>query len=165
MEFADEAVPIGELVDKRRHLFDVAYWMLGSAGEADGAVDETYRRWYALPRPEREAIDAPRAWLSWAVGAICLTRLTRLTRPGRRRRRADPDPDPGSEPDPDLTLLLPGARTTVDAHAVNGRTGLVVRYGQRVAAVISLDIAGRHVVQVWVVVNPDKLRRWNRSAP
>ncbi|MFD8565467.1 sigma factor-like helix-turn-helix DNA-binding protein [Streptomyces sp. NPDC059639] len=290
MEFADEALPIGELVDERRHLLDVAFWMLGSAGEADGVVDEAYQQWYALPRPEREAIDEPRAWLSRAVGGIC---LERLARPGRRRR-GDLGPESAevagqrrrmlerevsevllgaldalspaeraafvlndvfgmaprtvadivgqSEPEvselaerarrslrarrgrpasPDeqdaavhgvreacaaqnadrllvllasdvtaffdgggkvraqvrpvhgadrvarslLTLLAPRARTTVDPHSVNGRTGLVVRYDRQVAAVISLDIAERRVVQVWVVVNPDKLRPWNRAAP
>lgn len=61
-----------------------------------------------------------------------------------------------------LTLLARHPRTTLDTHPVNGRTGLVVRYGRQVAAVISLDIAGPHVVQVWVTLNPDKLRTWNR---
>ncbi|MEV1023270.1 sigma factor-like helix-turn-helix DNA-binding protein [Streptomyces sp. NPDC050264] len=290
MEFADEAVPIGELVDERRHLLDVAFWMLGSTGEADGVVDEAYQRWYALPGSEHGAIDAPRAWLSRVVGGIC---LERLARPGRRRRGGcAPEPADAAgerrrmlerevsevllgaldalspaeraafvlndvfgmtprtvaaivgrsesecaelaerarrclrarqgrtatslEQDaavhgvreacaaqdaerlvvllasdataffdgggkvraqirpvhgPDrvarslLTLLAPRARTTVDPHSVNGRTGLVVRYDRRVAAVISLDIADRCVVQVWVVVNPDKLRPWNRAAP
>jgi RNA polymerase sigma-70 factor (ECF subfamily) len=48
-------------------------------------------------------------------------------------------------------------------HPVNGRTGLVVRYDRQVAGVISLDVAGSRVVQVWVTLNPDKLRSWNRS--
>ncbi|GGJ61403.1 RNA polymerase subunit sigma [Streptomyces brasiliensis] len=290
MEFADEALPIGELVDERRHLLDVAFWMLGSGVEAEGVVDEAYRRWYALTEAEREVIEEPRAWLSREVGGIC---LERLARPGRRRR-GGPALDPGdvageqrrllerevsavllgaldalspaeraafvlsdvfgmapgtvadivgrSEPEcselaerarqslrarrgrpttPEqqaavvdevraacaaqdaerlvgllaqdvtaffdgggkvraqvrpvhgreqvarslLTLLAPRARTTVDPHSVNGRTGLVVRYDRRVAAVISLDLAGPRIVQVWVVVNPDKLRPWNQTAP
>ncbi|MFE7277512.1 RNA polymerase subunit sigma [Streptomyces sp. NPDC057623] len=64
-----------------------------------------------------------------------------------------------------LVLLAPHPRTTVDTRAVNGRTGLVVRYGRQVAAVISLDLAGPHVVQVFVTLNPDKLRTWNRPRP
>ncbi|MBD0674011.1 hypothetical protein BU198_25680 [Streptomyces sp. CBMA156] len=82
MEFADEALPVGELVDERRHLIDLACRMPGSAGEADGVVDEAYRRWYAPAGPEREGVGEPRAWLSRVVGGIC---RERLARPGRRR--------------------------------------------------------------------------------
>ncbi|MFG3142832.1 RNA polymerase subunit sigma, partial [Streptomyces sp. NPDC048211] len=63
-----------------------------------------------------------------------------------------------------LTLLARHPRTTLRTHSVNGRTGLVVRYDEQVVAVISLDIAGHLVVQVWVILNPDKLRSWNRPA-
>ncbi|WP_432076805.1 hypothetical protein [Streptomyces wuyuanensis] len=38
----------------------------------------------------------------------------------------------------------------------------MVRYDHEVAAVICLDTAGRQVVQVWTILNPDKLRSWNR---
>ncbi|MQY34027.1 ECF RNA polymerase sigma factor SigJ [Streptomyces sp. RB17] len=290
MDFADGALPIGELLDERRHLLDVAFWMLGSGAEAEGVVGETYRRWYRLAESERAVIEDPRAWVSRVAGGIC---LERLAQPGRRRPdRAGPvsaeaagerrrmlerevsavllrgldalSPSeraafvlndvfgmaPGAVADivgrsepvcaeladrarrslrdrrgrpstprqqdavvrtvreacaaedtdrltallaPDataffdgggkvraqvrpvhgrervarslLTLLAPRARTTVDTHSVNGRTGLLVRYDRRVAAVISLDVAGRHAVQVWIVVNPDKLRLWNQAVP
>ncbi|MFG2951469.1 hypothetical protein [Streptomyces adustus] len=62
-----------------------------------------------------------------------------------------------------LTLLARHPHTTTVPHSVNGRTGLVVRYENHVAAVISLDIAGPHVVHIWVVLNPDKLSLWNRT--
>ncbi|MGX1543104.1 hypothetical protein [Streptomyces adustus] len=62
-----------------------------------------------------------------------------------------------------LTLLTRHPHTTIVPHSVNGRTGLIVRYENHVAAVISLDIAGPHVVHIWVVLNPDKLRLWNRT--
>ncbi|MGI5460777.1 sigma factor [Streptomyces sp. CA-249302] len=61
-----------------------------------------------------------------------------------------------------LTLLARSPHTTLTTHSVNGRTGLVARYGHRVAAVISLDVSDDRVVQVWVMLNPDKLRSWNR---
>ncbi|MDW6065646.1 hypothetical protein SAZ11_57505 [Streptomyces sp. FXJ1.4098] len=61
-----------------------------------------------------------------------------------------------------MTLLVRRPRTTLTAQSVNGRTGLVARYDGQVAAVISLDIADRRVAQVWVVLNPDKLRSWNQ---
>jgi RNA polymerase sigma-70 factor (ECF subfamily) len=60
-------------------------------------------------------------------------------------------------------LLARGPRTELNLHSVNGRSGIVVRYNGRVAAVISFDIAGHQVVHVWVVLNPDKLRSWNSN--
>ncbi|MFF3374110.1 RNA polymerase subunit sigma [Streptomyces sp. NPDC002680] len=286
MDHAD-AVPIAELLDERRYLLDVAYWMLGGSGGAESAVDETYRRWYALSDTERGRITAPRSWLAKTAGGICLGRLSLLGRgtatgadadspraradgegleeevgqvllhaldllspteraafvlndvfglaPGAiadvvgrtepecaeladrarhslRLRRSRPTTpaeqdalaravrqacvgedaerlasllsadataffDGGGKvraltrpvhgdrqvADSLLTLLAHHPRTTVTPHAVNGSTGLVVRYDRQVAAVISLDIADHHVAQVWVVLNPDKLRSWNPS--
>jgi RNA polymerase sigma-70 factor (ECF subfamily) len=75
MDDAD-AVPIAELVDERRYLLDVAYWMLGSQGQAESVVDETYRRWYGLSDGERRRITAARPWLAKTAGGICLGRLT-----------------------------------------------------------------------------------------
>ncbi|GAA4084030.1 RNA polymerase subunit sigma [Streptomyces shaanxiensis] len=290
MASGEDAVPIAELLDERRHLLDVAYWMLGSSRAAERVIDETYRRWFRLPDPARAQITAPRAWLAKVAGSIC---LSRLAAPGRDReravaeaaagagavargmlaeeisgvlldaldslspaeraafvlndvfgmapgavadivRRTEPEcaeladrarrslrarrarPTPAEEHDAVaravreacvtedeavlaslvaadataffdgggkvralvkpvhgsaqvarslLTLLARQPRTGVHTHPVNGRTGLVVRYGRQVAAVISLDIAGPHVVQVWVTLNPDKLRTWNHPGP
>ncbi|WP_369226948.1 RNA polymerase subunit sigma [Streptomyces sp. R39] len=64
-----------------------------------------------------------------------------------------------------LTLLARHPRTTLRTHPVNGSTGLVARYDDQVAAVVTLDVAGSRVVQVWVVLNPDKLLSWNRPRP
>ncbi|WP_069762061.1 sigma factor [Streptomyces sp. LUP47B] len=61
-----------------------------------------------------------------------------------------------------LTLLARSAHTTLTTHSVNGRTGLVASYGRRVTAVISLDVSDDRVAQVWVMLNPDKLRSWNQ---
>ncbi|MBO3679186.1 sigma factor-like helix-turn-helix DNA-binding protein [Streptomyces sp. NEAU-YJ-81] len=288
MEHAD-AVPIAELLDERRYLLDVAYWMLGGPREAENVVDETYRRWYGLSDAERRQITAARSWLAKTAGGICLNRLTHPDRgttgqkedhrtetgdaEGARTRLVEevsrvllkaldslPPPEraafvlhdafgmaPGtvadivgrSEPEcaeladrarhslrmrhsrpttpdehdalahavrracvsedaellasllcPDataffdgggkvrtlirpahgsrqvahslLTLLAHRPRTTLTTHSVNGRTGLVARYDRQVAAVISLDITDRRVAQVWVVLNPEKLRSWNQ---
>ncbi|MET9123686.1 RNA polymerase subunit sigma [Streptomyces sp. NPDC004528] len=60
-----------------------------------------------------------------------------------------------------LTLLALRPRTTLTAHAVNGRTGLVARYDHQVAAVISLTVTGRRITGISIVLNPDKLRPWN----
>jgi RNA polymerase sigma-70 factor (ECF subfamily) len=288
-----DAVPVAELLDERRHLLDVAYWMLGSSRETESAVGETYRRWYGLSDAERGRITAPRRWLVKTTGGICLDLLADSRRGAAGRAdqreerhtksgdvdgaqaslaeevsrvllealdslspaeravfvlndvfrmapgtvadivgRSEPDcveladrarhslrmqrssPTPPDERDvlaravrracvnedaellesllcPDataffdgggkvralsmpvhgsrqvahslLTLLARHPRTTLTTHSVNGRTGLIARYDQQVAAVISLDIADHHVTQVWVVLNPDKLRSWNES--
>jgi RNA polymerase sigma-70 factor, ECF subfamily len=289
MEHAD-AVPIAELLDERRHLLDVALWMLGSPGEAESVVDEAYCRWHGLSDTARRLITAPRSWLAKTAGAICLGRLATPERadgitcavgaaegpraaerqvatvegeevgrfllsaldslsPAERAAfelsdvfRTTPDvvadiverteplcaeladrarhslrlrrscPTAPAEHDtlahavrracvkedagllasllcPDvtaffdgggklraltrpvhgsrrvahslLTLLARRPRTTLTTHSVNGSTGLVARYDHQVAAVISLDIANHQVAQVWVVLNPDKLRTWN----
>ncbi|MFJ6070934.1 RNA polymerase subunit sigma [Streptomyces sp. NPDC093065] len=284
MDHSDDPVPISELLDERKHLLDVAYWMLGSGGAAESVIDETYRHWYQLSDAERAGIAAPRAWLAKVAGGICLARLAVPERPasaagGRaagtdeagalgeeisevllnaldalspqeraafvlngvfgmapgtvadvvgqsepevaeltlrardslRARRARPTT--AAEHDavvhrtrrawatrdeallaslmaPDVTaffdgggkiratikpvhgtervarcllgLLDPGSRTTLRAQSVNGRTGLVMRYDRQVVAVISLDVAADRIVQAWIVLNPDKLRSWNR---
>ncbi|MGP4053179.1 RNA polymerase subunit sigma, partial [Streptomyces sp. 2A115] len=280
MDDAGDAVPLVELLDERRYLLGVAYWMLGSGREAESVVAETYRRWYGLSEPARTRISVPRSWLARVAGGICLARLALPDRPegeaggdrtgvvlaeeisavllsvldslapaeraacvlndvfgmapgavadivgqsepevaeladrarrslrDRRSRPTTPHqhdavvrtvrqacvtedaallasllaPDATAFFDGGgkvralakpvhgsrqvarslLTLLARGPRTSLRTHSVNGRTGLVVRYHDQVAAVISLDIAGHHAVQVWVTLNPDKLRTWNQ---
>lgn len=84
MDHAD-AVPIAELLNERRYLLNIAYWMLGSTGEAESVVDESYRRWYGLSSAARRQITAPRPWLAKTVGGICLDRLPDRGAAGRRR--------------------------------------------------------------------------------
>ncbi|MFK0127002.1 sigma factor [Streptomyces nigra] len=286
MDQSGDAVPIADLLDERRHLLEVACRMLGHGREAEDAIAETYRRWYALPDTDRAHIGEPRAWLTRTTRAVCLARLELPRRhdtvPGRGRPQSPQDssrdeaspalPDapktvpPGERaalPDDDvrtvspattadaagraapdgtdpaerarlslraartrptpagqhdlvvhavheacaaedrtrlasllttdvtafydgggriralprplhgnlqvaaglLTLLARRPRTTTHLHSVNGRTGLLVRCDGAVVAVISLDVAGPHVIQVWVVLNPHKLRPWNGTGP
>ncbi|WP_218108558.1 sigma-70 family RNA polymerase sigma factor family protein, partial [Actinacidiphila rubida] len=61
-----------------------------------------------------------------------------------------------------VALMGPRGRTTLVAQSVNGRTGLVARYDRTVAAVISFDVLAGRVTRIWVTLNPDKLRTWNR---
>ncbi|MEU6321658.1 sigma factor [Streptomyces sp. NPDC047009] len=74
MDHTDVA-PIAEMLEERRYLIDVAYWMLGSPSEAECVVDETYRRWYRLPNGVRKRITDPRSWLAKTAGELCLDRL------------------------------------------------------------------------------------------
>ncbi|HEY9329587.1 MAG TPA: RNA polymerase subunit sigma [Streptomyces sp.] len=64
-----------------------------------------------------------------------------------------------------LTLLAPRPHTTLRLNSANGRTAIVVGHHDRVAAVISFDISAHGVTHVWAVLNPDKLRSWNRPRP
>ncbi|MEU1616648.1 RNA polymerase subunit sigma [Streptomyces sp. NPDC005722] len=283
MDFSDDAVPITELLDERRHLLDVALWMVGGSAEAEAVVDEAYRRWFELPEAARGTIESPGAWLVRAVGGICLSRLARSAGatgpvagdPARPRLAAELEQEIGEvlltaldalspaeraafvlngcfgmtlsevsdvvgRPEPEcaeladrarrtiracrsrpatpqehdavaravraaclsgdparlsallcpdaaaffdgggklralvrpvhgaepvarslLTLLAHHPRVSLSVHPVNGRTGLVACYEDRVVAVVSLDVADRRVSQAWVVLNPDKLRPWN----
>ncbi|MFZ4178843.1 RNA polymerase subunit sigma [Streptomyces griseoincarnatus] len=231
----DDGSPLADLLDERRHLVALAHRMLGSADDAESAVDECYRRWYALSDRERERIPVPLTWLAAGVGPICRARRVlphpegsagaarptvpdvvvarpRAGEPKTLRQHAAAEPTTLRQHDAvvhavrralvaaDVDLLLPllapdsaaffdgggkirtlvapvhgrdrvargllrlldrGPHTTLAAHSVNGRTGLVVRHGRRVVAVLSLDVSGTEAVGVWVVVNPDKLRTWN----
>ncbi|MER6202349.1 RNA polymerase sigma factor SigJ [Streptomyces sp. NPDC001586] len=60
------------VVGERRQLINLAYRLLGSLAEAEDAVQETYTRWYAMSRQQREAIESPGAWLTTVAGRICL---------------------------------------------------------------------------------------------
>ena len=62
-----------EFESHRRRLFGLAYRMLGSAWEAEDAVQDAYLRWSAADRTE---IERPGAWLAKVVTHLCLTRLT-----------------------------------------------------------------------------------------
>ncbi|MFH9090124.1 sigma factor [Streptomyces sp. NPDC017673] len=286
MDQAGDAVPIADLLDERRHLLNVAYWMLGTGPEAEDAVTEAYRQWYNLSDLQKARITDPGAWLTEITGSVC---LARLILPGRRPagaggkggdtvaglhraleeeisgallnalnalspteraafvlndvfamppravagivgrtphecaeladrarrslRSTRSHPTTPQQHDrivravrqacttadathlasllaPDataffdgggkvraltrpvhgnqhvartlLTLLTPRPHTTLHLSPANGRTAIVVRHNDQVAAVISFDIADHHVFQVWAVLNPDKLRTWNR---
>ena len=66
----------------------------------------------------------------------------------------------------DVASLVLGALgscpgSTLVEQPVNGRGGLVLRQAGDVVGVASLKIAGDEVTDVWLVLNPDKLRGWN----
>ena len=65
----------------RAHLGAVAYRMLGSATEADDAVQEA---WLRLSRSDANNIDNLSAWLTTVVGRVCLDMLR-----SRKSRRED----------------------------------------------------------------------------
>ncbi|CAM5665870.1 RNA polymerase sigma factor [Streptomyces avidinii] len=64
----DSSVIAGE----RRRLINLSYRLLGSLAEAEDAVQETYARWYAMPRQRQQAVESPGAWLTTVASRICL---------------------------------------------------------------------------------------------
>ena len=63
------------IMSERRQLINLTYRLLGSLAEAEDAVQETYARWYALSRPQQDAIETPGAWLTTVASRICLNLL------------------------------------------------------------------------------------------
>src|SRR5437879_205843 len=57
----------------RPRLAAIAYRMLGSAGEAEDAVQETFLRWQAA---DVDRIEVPEAWLTKVLTNLCLNQLT-----------------------------------------------------------------------------------------
>ncbi|MEV4283962.1 RNA polymerase sigma-70 factor [Nonomuraea bangladeshensis] len=57
----------------RGRLEAIAYRLLGSAGDAEDAVQDTYLRWHAA---DRERIKTPEAWLTKVLTNLCLNQLT-----------------------------------------------------------------------------------------
>jgi RNA polymerase sigma factor (sigma-70 family) len=87
---------LSAIMAERRRLINLTYRLLGSLAEAEDAVQETYARWYALTRPQQDAIQSPGAWLTTVASRICLNML------GSARARREtyvgewiPEPLPG----------------------------------------------------------------------
>ncbi|MET8769320.1 sigma-70 family RNA polymerase sigma factor [Streptomyces sp. NPDC004658] len=86
----------------RGHLRAVAYRMLGSAAEAEDAVQEA---WFRLSRSDTREVENLGGWLTTVVGRVCLDMLR-----SRRSRGEQPletwQPAPSAEPDPARNALL-----------------------------------------------------------
>src|SRR5512143_383328 len=79
--------------EHRAHLRAVAYRMLGSASEAEDAVQES---WIRLGRADVDEVENLCAWLTTVVARVCLDMLR--TRTSRRE-----DPLDAHVPDPVIT--------------------------------------------------------------
>lgn len=102
---AAQAVPLHELESHRTGLTGYCYRMLGSAFEAEDAVQETLlRAWRALDSFD-EARASLRTWLYSIATNICVDML----RSAQRRARAM-DLGPASAPGPDIGAPLPEDR-------------------------------------------------------
>jgi len=70
---------------QRPRLFVIAYRLLGSASEAEDAVQDTFLRWHAA---DVQTLQSPAAWLTKVLTNLCLSRLTSA----RARRETYPGP-------------------------------------------------------------------------
>ncbi|MBF6468199.1 RNA polymerase sigma factor SigJ [Nocardia beijingensis] len=79
MLVGDREVEVFE--NSRARLEAIAYRLLGSASDAEDAVQDTFLRWQAA---DREFVETPEAWLTKVLTNICLNQLTSA----RARREA-----------------------------------------------------------------------------
>ncbi|WP_070380137.1 RNA polymerase sigma factor SigJ [Rhodococcus sp. WMMA185] len=160
------------------HLFGIAYRTLGSAHDAEDAVQDAVVRWQSLSDDEREAIQVPLAWMTRAVGRICLDQL------GSARARREsytgiwlPEPVPGTvgpvtssprSPDPADTVTLDESVSMALLRAMESLTP-----GERVALIMH-DVFGMPFAEIGDIVgrSPEACRqlastarRYLRSAP
>src|SRR5260370_3368578 len=71
----------GVFEEQRPRLFGLAYRLLGSASDAEDAVQDAFLRWNAA---DQDSVVAPAAWLATVVTNLCRTRLA--SAPARRER-------------------------------------------------------------------------------
>jgi RNA polymerase sigma factor (sigma-70 family) len=145
---------LSAIMSERRQLINLAYRLLGSLAEAEDAVQETYARWYAMSRPEQEAIASPGAWLSKVASRICLDVLG-SARARRERYVGEWLPEPLPEPAewapgrPGGATADPADRVTLDESV--GMAFLVVLDSMTPAervAVILHDVFGYSFAEV-----------------
>jgi RNA polymerase sigma factor (sigma-70 family) len=82
----------------RDRLASLAYRLLGSAADAEDAVQDTFLRWQAA---DRERVEVPEAWLAKVVTNLCLDRL-RSAQARHERAAGAWLPEPLLEGDPML---------------------------------------------------------------
>ncbi|MDX6394970.1 MAG: hypothetical protein QOJ73_6033, partial [Streptosporangiaceae bacterium] len=110
---------LNAVMSERHRLINLAYRLLGSLADAEDAVQETYARWYAMSRPQQEAIESPAGWLTTVASRICLDLLGSAR--ARRERYVgewlpEPLPEPAEWPGgrPGGTTADPADRVTLD---------------------------------------------------
>ncbi|MBD2893263.1 putative ECF RNA polymerase sigma factor SigI [Actinomadura sp. RB99] len=93
-----------QFTEHQDRLRAVAYRMLGSAGEAEDAVQEA---WLRVGRADTGGVENPAGWLTTVVARVCLNMLE-----ARRARREE---SAGALP-PEPAAPRPGARPAVHDH-------------------------------------------------
>jgi RNA polymerase sigma factor (sigma-70 family) len=102
----DEKWLLARFEEDRARLTAVAYRMLGSASEAEDAVQQS---WLQLARSGAEGVQNPSGWLTTIVARVCLDMLR--ARKSRKEEPADAEPaesrtNVGHSPDPEQEAAL-----------------------------------------------------------
>lgn len=93
-----ESAAVDRFEASRGRLASLAYRLLGSAADAEDAVQDTFLRWQAA---DRERVEVPEAWLTKVVTNLCLDRL-RSAQARHERASGTWLPEPVLEGDPML---------------------------------------------------------------
>ncbi|WP_433573012.1 sigma-70 family RNA polymerase sigma factor [Streptomyces sp. CA-251247] len=93
-----ESAAVDQFEAGRGRLASLAYRLLGSAADAEDAVQDAFLRWQAA---DRERVEVPEAWLTKVVTNLCLDRL-RSARARHERAAGAWLPEPLLEGDPML---------------------------------------------------------------
>ena len=93
-----DAATVERFEANRSRLASLAYRLLGSAADAEDAVQETFLRWHAA---DRRHIEVPEAWLTKVLTNLALDRL-RSARTRHERATGDWLPEPLLDGDPML---------------------------------------------------------------
>jgi RNA polymerase sigma factor (sigma-70 family) len=95
----------GRFEENRGRLRGVAYRMLGSAAEADDAVQET---WLRVSRADADGVENLPGWLTTITARVCLNMLqARRSRPEEPTGAQPPEPaEPGEGQSPEDEVLL-----------------------------------------------------------
>ncbi|HZE40347.1 MAG TPA: sigma-70 family RNA polymerase sigma factor [Stackebrandtia sp.] len=98
----DEKKFAADFEQHREHLRAVAYRMLGSAAEAEDAIQET---WIKASRADVDAVDNLGGWLTTIIGRVCLDALR--SRSSKREDSLDAQPIERAAPDnPEADAVL-----------------------------------------------------------
>lgn len=103
---SDRDAAAGAFERHRRRLFGLSYRMLGSVGDAEDAVQDTFLRWL---RADTAAIRNPEAWLVTACTRLCIDKL--------RAAKLERENYPGiwlPEPLVELEVAVPGAEAATE---------------------------------------------------
>lgn len=95
---ATDRFDTGRFEASRNRLASLAYRLLGSAADAEDAVQDAWLHWQAA---DRQRIEVPQAWLTKVVTNLCLDRL-RSARVRRERTAGAWLPEPLLDGDPML---------------------------------------------------------------
>jgi hypothetical protein len=126
-----------------------------------------------VPRPRpparqaRVVRDFRRAWQAGDIGALLglLDPGATVTGDGGGRVRAALRPVEGAE---QIARFFASRARSVSSVTfvectVNGQPGLVAQQSGVTVAVYAFQVAGDRIRHIWVVLNPDKLRPWQRG--